>query len=330
MGKYLRRGLAAAPAIGILLFVLSSTASATVQMAPAGQGVLFGAYVNPTNVWTSTDRSAEIASVESSLGRPLDISHEYASWNSKLPDWEATWNDSVGRTTLISWSHAPVSPVVSGSQDAYISSVADGLKTLTHPVMLEYFWEMDLHRYDSATGSPANFIAAWRHIHDIFVARGATNVEFVWCPSAYGFVTGTAQKYYSGSRLRGLDLRRRIQLGQRQATEGADVQGHFQGPVRLRRAHGQAADGWRVRDGGLRLRVTRGMVNYMATSLPTMPAIKAVVYFDSLDTKNNWDWRVTPTNPAVGAPSTPSGVEPVLQHHRADDTLKAEATGGVV
>jgi len=42
--------------------------------------------------------------------------------------------------------------------------------------------------------SPANFIAAWRHIHDIFVARGATNVEFVWCPSAYGFVTGTAQK----------------------------------------------------------------------------------------------------------------------------------------
>jgi hypothetical protein len=301
MGKYLRRGLAAAPAIGILLFVLSSTASAAVQTAPAGQGVLFGAYVNPTNLWTSTDRIAEVSSVESSLGRPLDISHEYASWNSKLPDWEAKWNDSVGRTTLISWSHAPVSPVVSGSQDAYISSVADGLKTLTHPVMLEYFWEMDLHRYDSATVSPANFIAAWRHIHDIFVARGATNVEFVWCPSAYGFVTGTAQKYYPGADYVDWICADGYNWGSVKPQKVLMFKDIFKGLYAFGAPTGKPlmVGEFGTAESGSGARAA--WFNDMATTLPTMPAIKAVVYFDSLDTKNNWDWRVTPTSPAWGA-----------------------------
>jgi endoglucanase len=26
------------------------------------------------------------------------------------------------------------------------------------------------------------YVAAWRHVHDIFVAEGATNVLWVWCP----------------------------------------------------------------------------------------------------------------------------------------------------
>src|SRR5207245_1955691 len=29
-----------------------------------------------------------------------------------------------------------------------------------------------------------SYIAAWRHIHDIFTAAGATNVQWVWCPNA--------------------------------------------------------------------------------------------------------------------------------------------------
>jgi hypothetical protein len=31
--------------------------------------------------------------------------------------------------------------------------------------------------------TPAAMVAAWRHIHDIFVSEGATNVKFVWCPN---------------------------------------------------------------------------------------------------------------------------------------------------
>jgi beta-mannanase len=31
--------------------------------------------------------------------------------------------------------------------------------------------------------SAADYVAMWRHVHDLFVAAGATNVTFVWCPS---------------------------------------------------------------------------------------------------------------------------------------------------
>ena len=27
------------------------------------------------------------------------------------------------------------------------------------------------------------YVAAWRHVHDIFTAVGATNVTWVWCPN---------------------------------------------------------------------------------------------------------------------------------------------------
>jgi beta-mannanase len=34
--------------------------------------------------------------------------------------------------------------------------------------------------------TPASLIAAWRHVHDLFSAAGARNVEWVWCPNAGG------------------------------------------------------------------------------------------------------------------------------------------------
>ncbi len=29
---------------------------------------------------------------------------------------------------------------------------------------------------------PGEFVAAWRHVHDIFTSVGATNATWVWCP----------------------------------------------------------------------------------------------------------------------------------------------------
>jgi beta-mannanase len=33
-----------------------------------------------------------------------------------------------------------------------------------------------------ANGGPAKYVAAWKHVHDLFVQAGATNVIWVWCP----------------------------------------------------------------------------------------------------------------------------------------------------
>jgi beta-mannanase len=57
---------------------------------------------------------------------------------------------------------------------------------------------MDGNRNKHIAGSPASFIAAWKRIHTIFDRAGVTNVSWVWCPDAWGFATGAAQKFYPG------------------------------------------------------------------------------------------------------------------------------------
>ena len=38
--------------------------------------------------------------------------------------------------------------------------------------------------YGSQAGqNPQAFVAMWRHVHDLFVAAGATNVSWQWCPN---------------------------------------------------------------------------------------------------------------------------------------------------
>ena len=44
---------------------------------------------------------------------------------------------------------------------------------------------------------PGEFVAAWRHVHDLFAAVGATNATWVWCPNVdpYGKLQSLAANY---------------------------------------------------------------------------------------------------------------------------------------
>ena len=49
----------------------------------------------------------------------------------------------------------------------------------------------------SNQNTAADFVAAWRHVHDLFTAAGATNVLWVWCPNLDdpGHTTGLDELY---------------------------------------------------------------------------------------------------------------------------------------
>jgi beta-mannanase len=88
--------------------------------------------------------------------------------------------------------------ILSGTEDDYIAARADGIKALGKPVFLRWFWEMTMSENLVYSQSPGDYIAAWRHIHAVFTARGVTNVAWVWCPNASAFKNGSAQRYYPG------------------------------------------------------------------------------------------------------------------------------------
>jgi hypothetical protein len=78
--------------------------------------------------------------------------------------------------------------VAAGLYDGAIRTWADQAKAWGHPFFLRWDWEMNGGWFAwgttaGAQNTPADYVAAWRHVHDVFQAEGATNVTWVWCPN---------------------------------------------------------------------------------------------------------------------------------------------------
>jgi len=90
--------------------------------------------------------------------------------------------------------------ITGGSYDAYIKAWAAGIKDLGYPVAMRFAHEMNGYWYpwcESANGNKrGDYVAAWRHVHDLFAAAGAKNVIWVWSPNvAYENSTPLSQLY---------------------------------------------------------------------------------------------------------------------------------------
>ena len=78
------------------------------------------------------------------------------------------------------------------------------------PLLLRFAHEMNADWYPwdgvraSAPGThdgPARYVAAWRHVHAVFAAAGATNVRWVWSPNHRSIPAAAwndAARYYPG------------------------------------------------------------------------------------------------------------------------------------
>ncbi|MGH9298298.1 MAG: glycoside hydrolase family 26 protein [Acidimicrobiales bacterium] len=167
--------------------------------APPTTGAWLGAYVQPTSYGEAGDIKAFVG-LEHAVHHRLAVVHEYYRWRAPFPDSVARWAVSSGHVLLLSWAATDTSAIVSGRYDSLIEHRATSLRALGAPVLLEWRWEMDRTSLRSEIHSPAMFVAAWRHIHDIFQREGARNVGWVWCPTAAGFDLGRAAAYYPGDR----------------------------------------------------------------------------------------------------------------------------------
>ena len=101
-----------------------------------------------------------------------------------------TWEPSKGPA----WQTGPNQPdfswtaIASGKHDAYIMQWARDAATYHYPFILRTLWEMDGNWYPwgynvNGNTNTADYIAAWKHIVNIFRNEGATNVQFAWVPS---------------------------------------------------------------------------------------------------------------------------------------------------
>ena len=77
--------------------------------------------------------------------------------------------------------------IANGSYDAYLQQWARAAAAYGKPFYLRFDHEMNGFWYPWNPGSNGNtdfsFVAMWQHVHNIFVAEGATKVRWVWCPN---------------------------------------------------------------------------------------------------------------------------------------------------
>jgi beta-mannanase len=80
--------------------------------------------------------------------------------------------------------------IAEGRHDAYVRRFARAVARYGGPVRLRFAQEMNGRWYpwsESANGNRrGQFVRAWRHVHGLFAAEGATNVTWIWAPVAGG------------------------------------------------------------------------------------------------------------------------------------------------
>jgi len=93
--------------------------------------------------------------------------------------------------------------IVRGDFDAWFAAGADAARAFGKPFYLRFAPEMNGHWAPWEAGingnTPQDYIDAWRHVHDIFVSRGAANVKWVWGPNVSGGSAVDFAAYYPGS-----------------------------------------------------------------------------------------------------------------------------------
>lgn len=172
--------------------------------------VRFGAYVPGAQ-----HDPARLAEFEELVGARADVASFYYGYGDVFPGpLERAVADQGRRDVLLSWDMGPTTfrQWANGRHDRYLKKIAAAASRYPHRIYVRPWPEMNgdwttfqptangvrAKRYG---GTYAQFVAAWRHVVKFTRARGATNIRWVFNPTAdtYSATTPVA-KIWPGRR----------------------------------------------------------------------------------------------------------------------------------
>lgn len=182
---------------------------ATGPLVPKAGTAYLGGYINPDGQGGQTIDGT--AAFETQIGRTLAYNMHFYGWQTPFPGAQEADDVKHGRIPLEAWNCGDSDAhVAAGDDDDKIIRRAKAIKAFGKPIMIRWFWEMNLDDtnnaprtqcYDPSSDLPGGYFApgpyikAWAHIRAVFASQGVTNVVWLWCvANAHG---GPAQ-YYPG------------------------------------------------------------------------------------------------------------------------------------
>lgn len=158
------------------------------------------------------DGLASLSAFESNAGKRVGLYSWYESFqDADFPTTAATNVANHGAVPMITWepwdpangtANQPsysLAQIAGGAYDAYISRWAGEIKAWGRPLRLRFAHEMNGNWYPWSSGVNGNtasqYVAAWRHVHDLFAAAGTTNVTWLWTPNVVDGMAPIAPLY---------------------------------------------------------------------------------------------------------------------------------------
>jgi mannan endo-1,4-beta-mannosidase len=146
---------------------------------------------------------SRVATFTTATGVTPRIVVYYSSWKQPFAASFAQTARDHGAYVLVQLEPKGVTlaSIAAGGSDAYLRSFADAVVAFGHPVILSFGHEMNGTWYSWGNGqqSPAAFVAAWRHIVDVFRAEGAANVTWLWTVSSIEGASSELGKWWPGA-----------------------------------------------------------------------------------------------------------------------------------
>lgn len=190
--------------IGIIATLLLFAVGVTVFAFLPQRQIMLGAWTEGFfDAKTRTLHAEKLTEFEKLINKKVSIAHYYRGWE-YLPDpilikefgtlrsngWMPMINVNPYYFKDCPASDKPLYKAISEGQcDEFLHKSGRNLSQVKEPFFLLFAWEMnnkDLAWSVNSTGDkPQDFVAAWRHMHDVFVEEGAHSVIWVFAPNTY-------------------------------------------------------------------------------------------------------------------------------------------------
>ena len=209
-------------AIWPLVACLLLTGLLTLQAAYAADGsgrdaqapeVYFGL------IYPQTPDLPTLQQYDAEIGKGMSLVLWYQSWEQDgqqqtFPTAQLEAVREQGAIPVIAWQPESypgvesepdftLAKIAGGTWDGYIDAWARAAKAWGHPFFMRFAAEMNGNwaPWSEATNDNAagQFVQAWRHVHDIFTAVGATNATWVWAPNVENAATIPLAELWPGS-----------------------------------------------------------------------------------------------------------------------------------
>jgi hypothetical protein len=312
-----RKSLLAGSLALVALFAIVTAAEGKATAAPGAQRFLWGAWIGKQFTGSEPPWSWQAVKdfeATNAGGRHVNLVHWGVGtpWEHNLSYWLSPLNRarSAGAISLVDMDsdNVPLRKLAGGAYDTALRAWAIEAKSWGRPFLLRFDFEMNGSWYPWGTrprnqNTPADFVSAWRHMHDIFAAAGATNVGWVWCPNAvppHHAMTSLASLYPGTAYVDWTCLdaynfgkpwtsfARLVASGYRQIMQFAPSKPMLIGEVATT-GHRGSKPAW-----------IRGMFKALATRFPD---IHGLVWFDKRAVVNNrlFDWPIETSRAASAA-----------------------------